>query len=252
MRAGVAVLRGHHRLGRFLADLLQDRVVALGEQRRDVGRRGIRAAARRDRRRQRARGRRRCVSHRRRSPSDPSARARHHAMRRRRACGRSSARGPCGTRCRLPARPQHDRVAVAIEPDLAHALHVAGGLALAPQLVARARPVVRLARVARCARAPRGSSTRASAPCATSRPARSPARGRRRSSGHSSSQVGHSCAHQCCSRRTSMPGRRHRRLRLADRELAVVEDRRGEHGVGAAFLDAVDQVLQRARRRRTR
>ena len=33
MRAGVAVLRGHHRLGRLLADLLQDRVVALREQR---------------------------------------------------------------------------------------------------------------------------------------------------------------------------------------------------------------------------
>ena len=29
----ITVLRGHDRLGRFLADLLQDRVVALGEQR---------------------------------------------------------------------------------------------------------------------------------------------------------------------------------------------------------------------------
>src|SRR6185437_10127213 len=43
---------------------------------------------------------------------------------------------------------EQDRVAIAIEPDLAHALHVARLLALAPQLVPRARPVMRLARVA--------------------------------------------------------------------------------------------------------
>jgi hypothetical protein len=34
----------------------------------------------------------------------------------------------------------------------------------------------------------------------------------------------------------------HRGLGLTHRELAVVEDRRGEHRVGAAFLDAVDEV----------
>ena len=65
MREFITVLRGHDRLGRFLADLLQDRVVALGEERRDVGRRRVGAAARRDRRGERARGRRR----RRRQPS---------------------------------------------------------------------------------------------------------------------------------------------------------------------------------------
>src|SRR5690348_12980947 len=43
---------------------------------------------------------------------------------------------------------QQDRVAIAIEADLAHPLHVARLLALAPQLVPRARPVVCLARVA--------------------------------------------------------------------------------------------------------
>src|SRR5205823_2218474 len=36
------------------------------------------------------------------------------------------------------------------------------------------------------------------------------------------------------------------RLRFADGELAVMEDRRGEHRIGAATDDAVDQVLQRA------
>src|SRR5690349_5856208 len=40
---------------------------------------------------------------------------------------------------------QHDGVAVAVEADLAHALHVARGLALLPQRAARARPVHRLA-----------------------------------------------------------------------------------------------------------
>ena len=39
-----------------------------------------------------------------------------------------------------------DRVVVAVEPDLAHPLDVPRGLALAPQLRARTRPVVRLAR----------------------------------------------------------------------------------------------------------
>ena len=65
MRDFITVLRGHDRLGRLLADLLQDRVVALGEQRRDVGRRRIGAAARRDRRREARQHRRR----RRRQPS---------------------------------------------------------------------------------------------------------------------------------------------------------------------------------------
>src|SRR4051812_17151331 len=40
---------------------------------------------------------------------------------------------------------EDDRVAIAVEPDLAHALHVTRGLALLPQGAARARPVHRLA-----------------------------------------------------------------------------------------------------------
>src|SRR5207302_10309753 len=38
---------------------------------------------------------------------------------------------------------QQDAVAVAVEADLAHSLHVPRTLALAPELVARARPVMR-------------------------------------------------------------------------------------------------------------
>jgi hypothetical protein len=37
----IAILRRHHRFGGLLADLLQDRVVAFREQRRDVRRRRI-------------------------------------------------------------------------------------------------------------------------------------------------------------------------------------------------------------------
>ena len=132
--------------------------------------------ARRDRSRPAARARRRWISHRRRSPSGPSARARHHATRRSSSLRKKQRSWPgvAGDAADL-LDDEHDRVAVAIEADLAHALHVAGRLALAPQLAARARPVVRLARVARCARAPRDSSTRASAPVRRRRPARSPA-----------------------------------------------------------------------------
>jgi hypothetical protein len=47
--AGDAVLRRHDRLGRLLADLLEDRVAPLAEQARDVRRRRVGAAARLDR-----------------------------------------------------------------------------------------------------------------------------------------------------------------------------------------------------------
>src|SRR6185437_15025977 len=40
-------------------------------------------------------------------------------------------------------------------------------------------------------------------------------------------------------------GGAHRRLRLCDRELAVVEDRRGENRVGAADRDAFDEMRKR-------
>src|SRR5438552_8638099 len=40
---------------------------------------------------------------------------------------------------------EQDRVAVAVEPDLAHALHVARRFALAPEPATRARPIVRFA-----------------------------------------------------------------------------------------------------------
>src|SRR6516162_5836738 len=40
---------------------------------------------------------------------------------------------------------EQDRVVVAVEAHLAHALHVPGRLALAPKAAARARPVVRFA-----------------------------------------------------------------------------------------------------------
>src|SRR4051812_14608307 len=42
---------------------------------------------------------------------------------------------------------QHERVAVAVQPDLAHALHMARALALLPQGAPRPRPVHRLARI---------------------------------------------------------------------------------------------------------
>ena len=47
-------------------------------------------------------------------------------------------------------------------------------------------------------------------------------------------------------------GRGHQRLGLGDRVLAEVEDRGRQHGVGAALDDALDEVLERARRRRWR
>ena len=96
------------RLGRLLADLLQDRVLAVGEQPRDVGRLRVAAALRASitaamrssvsarllsfisRRRSR-----RILQHR--IGRSPSARPR--------AGGRSSSRARCGRRCRPPARP---------------------------------------------------------------------------------------------------------------------------------------------------
>src|SRR6476469_573000 len=59
---------------------------------------------------------------------------------------------------------EQDRVVVAVETDFAHALHVSGAFAFAPETAGPA---------------PRGSSTPASALCPTRRPARSPRRGRR-------------------------------------------------------------------------
>ena len=43
-----------------------------------------------------------------------------------------------------------------------------------------------------------------------------------------------------------MPAAAIARLRLSDRELAVVEDRRREHGVGAPLHDAVDEIGERS------
>jgi hypothetical protein len=48
MRAAVAVLGGHHHLGGFFADLLEDAVRALGKQARHVALVGVAAAARFD------------------------------------------------------------------------------------------------------------------------------------------------------------------------------------------------------------
>ena len=142
---------------------------------------------------------------------------------------------------------QQHRVVVAVEPDLAHPLHVAGLFALAPQLACASATSSAPRRVRRV----RASASRfihasvSTSPVA--RPARSPARVRRRSTAPSSSQ-------SVMMRQANLSDarRRHRRLRLADRELAVVEDAGGEHRVGAAVRDAVDQVLQACRRRRTR
>ena len=211
----ITVLRRHDRLGRLLADLLQDRVVALGEQRRDVGRRRIgrrgamrwrAASARED-----VAARRRGISHGRRSPAGPSAPARRRPSAVVRAAEEAAlAAGVAGDAADLLDHEQ-DRVAVAIEPDLAHALHVARRFALAPQLAARARPVVRLAACPRCARAPRDSSTRASAPCPMRRPARSRRRGRRRPvhlSSQSMSGCGSRGAAECSPLRRSVKATR--------------------------------------------
>ena len=46
--------------------------------------------------------------------------------------------------------------------------------------------------------------------------------------------------------RTTTPDVGHQRLRLGDRVLLEVEDRRGEHGVGPTEHDAVDEVIERA------
>ena len=98
-------------------------------------------------------------------------------------------------------------------------------------------------RSAPCARAPRDSSTRASARAASRRPARSPARGRRhvpvaRASSQSPSPRTLMMLTTVQFARILDARRGHRRLCLRDRELAVVEDRRREHGVGAALDDA--------------
>ena len=63
---------------------------------------------------------------------------------------------------RLDQRQQ--RVGVAVVAQRAQPLDVARGLALVPQLLARAAPEVRSRRSRACARAPRGSCRRASAP----------------------------------------------------------------------------------------
>ena len=132
----ITVLGGHDRLGRLLADLLEDRVVALGEQRRDV-----RPAGSAPRRASivAAIAREHVVvagfSHGHRSPSGPSAPARRRATHRPRACWKKQRSRPvwqampptCST-------TQQDRVVVAVEADFAHTLHVAGLFALAPQL----------------------------------------------------------------------------------------------------------------------
>jgi hypothetical protein len=69
----ITVLRRHDRLGRLLADLLEDRVVALGEELGDVGRRRIGPSALRDHRGDPIENiaSRRWISHGRRSPRGP-------------------------------------------------------------------------------------------------------------------------------------------------------------------------------------
>ena len=131
-----------------------------------------------------------------------------------------------------------DRVAVAVEPDLAHALDVPRLLALVPQLPARARPVVHLARgggaLERVAVHPREGEHLAGVRVLGDR--------RRQPVGVPADGV-EPRAHR------GFPdldaGRRQRGLRRPDAVLAVVEDRRGEHGVGAADDDPVDEILQR-------
>ena len=153
----VAVLRGHDGLGGLLADLLEDRVVALREQRRDVGgRRGRRCGATAIVAASRARMSSR-ISHRRRSPSGPSARARPscHApsssvRKKHRSWPVWHAMPPsCSTSSTMASPSQSSRISRTrcTWPER---------LALAPQLVARARQVVRLA----ACRAVRASASR--------------------------------------------------------------------------------------------
>ena len=87
--------------------------------------------------------------------------------------------GVAGRAGRLDQRQQ--RVRVAVVAQRAQPLHVARGLALVPQLVARAAPEVRPRRSRACARAPRGSCRRASAPRPSPSPGRRTGRGRRSS-----------------------------------------------------------------------
>ena len=163
-RSRSPLLRGDHRLGRLLADLLQDRVVALGEQLRDVGlRRDRRPCGCVDRRRRGAPGCRQCsvsfLVDGRRDPSAPARPSRH--ARRSRVCWKKQlcAAGVAGDAADL-LDLQQDRVVVAVEADLVHLLHVAGLLALAPQLACASATSRPPRRSPRSARAPRGSSRR--------------------------------------------------------------------------------------------
>jgi hypothetical protein len=131
---------------------------------------------------------------------------------------------------------KQDRVVVAVEPDLAHALHVARLLALAPQLRARPRPVMRLA-------GRRGALERLAVHPRERQHAPAPRVLRDRGDqpvGVPAHVVGERHQPHLDARRA------HRGLGLRDRVLAVVEDRRGEHRVRPAGLDALDEVLEPA------
>src|SRR5215472_1960059 len=152
---------------------------------------------------------------------------------------------------------QEDRVVVAIEPDLAHALHVARGLAFSPKAPSRSRPIMRFAR---CCGAFKCFAVH---PCL-----------RKHTAGvcvlsygrHDPVGVPVYCVEPThvrgpsvvrCSITTDFTlnarrstdldaGSSQRDFRLADGELAVMEDRRREHCVGASEYHAVDEILQRS------
>ncbi len=101
-------------------------------------------------------------------------------LRPRRQLGRSTRSRPCGTTGPWASTDVEHDVAVAVDAHLPHGERVAGLLALAPELGARAAPEVRLASSRASFRAPLGWPRRACAPVPSPPPARSRARGRAR------------------------------------------------------------------------
>jgi len=82
---------------------------------------------------------------------------------------RDKARAPSGvTRCTHLLDPDPDRVLVAVHPHLDHALGVAGGLALAPQRVARAAEIPGVAAFDGLRRIPRSCARLSTSPLAAS------------------------------------------------------------------------------------
>ena len=202
----VARLGRDHRLGRLLADLLEDRVQALGVERGDVGGRGSAAAPRGDGAPRGARGcRRSAMASLPRAARAPASVSTQRAPRPAPSQRLKKQRRRPVWQAMPPDRShaQQHGVGVAIEAHLDHLLDVARFSPLLPQRLARARPVRRLAASRRSAPAPRGSSRPASAPRRRPRPARWRAPARRRSRRPRRASAALTAASRCRARRGS-------------------------------------------------